>query len=263
MNPDHQHFFIVRTVEDTDLASLREQSQGTPEIVVIQFLDRRRFERMHLAALRIYARHHMLNGAILAGCVHGLKDEQHAPAVLGVELVLQLGQRRDARSQKLLGLLFGVYFPGAARIKILQPELRSILDPVRLRKFACPTHASLHLRSRTSQSARKDAVYINRQCRRGVLAVRQQSKKPAISFAASGMSTFVPGRHAGPDAHISKNREMWGTRYSASVIFRRTVAIRCDFAHYVSGYFAGYLPNLKCYVYGPFGRCTTGVGLLP
>jgi hypothetical protein len=32
---------------------------------------------------------------------------------------------------------------------------------------------------------------------------------------------------------------------------------------YVSGYFAGYLVKPLCYVYGPFGRCTTGVGLLP
>jgi len=30
-----------------------------------------------------------------------------------------------------------------------------------------------------------------------------------------------------------------------------------------AGYFAGYFAKLSCYVYGPFGRCTTGAGLLP
>jgi hypothetical protein len=33
--------------------------------------------------------------------------------------------------------------------------------------------------------------------------------------------------------------------------------------HAFPGYFASYLPKLSCYVYGPFGRCTGGVSLLP
>lgn len=41
------------------------------------------------------------------------------------------------------------------------------------------------------------------------------------------------------------------------------VASRCNrMSIGLFGYFAGYLPNLSCYVYGPFGRCTIGVGLL-
>jgi hypothetical protein len=77
---------------------------------------------------------------------------------------------------------------------------------------------------------------------------------------AAGMNGIVM-RSGSRSPHL--NSEIWGTQHSTSVISVHTVASSCDFAHYVLGYFAGYLPNLKCYVYGPFGRCTTGVGLLP
>ena len=45
----------------------------------------------------------MLDRAVLAGGVHGLEDQQQRPAILGVELVLQLGQQLDARPQELPG----------------------------------------------------------------------------------------------------------------------------------------------------------------
>jgi hypothetical protein len=63
---------------------------------MIQLLNRRRLERSDLAALRIDARHNVLDGAVLAGGVHGLKDEQHGPAILRIERVLQLGERCNA-----------------------------------------------------------------------------------------------------------------------------------------------------------------------
>jgi hypothetical protein len=49
----------------------------------------------HLTALRIHARHHMLDGAVLAGGVHGLKDRQQAMAVVDVEQTLHLRKIRS------------------------------------------------------------------------------------------------------------------------------------------------------------------------
>ena len=41
--------------------------------------------------------------AVLARGVHGLEDQQQRPAVLRVELVLELGERRDAHRERFLG----------------------------------------------------------------------------------------------------------------------------------------------------------------
>ena len=43
--------------------------------------------------------------------------------------------------QKLLGVFLGMYFPSIFRIEILQTELASVFDPIRLDKLARPTHA--------------------------------------------------------------------------------------------------------------------------
>jgi hypothetical protein len=55
---------------------------------MIEVLPRRLLERVYLAALRINARHDVLDHAILAGRVHRLKDKQQRPAILGIQHVL-------------------------------------------------------------------------------------------------------------------------------------------------------------------------------
>ncbi len=59
---------------------------------MIELLCARRLERMHLAALRIDARHDVLDDAILAGRIHALQHDQHRPVVVGIEPFLQLGE---------------------------------------------------------------------------------------------------------------------------------------------------------------------------
>ena len=55
MYPDHDRLFVVRAVEDADHAPLRQGLGGAPEIIVIQFLGRRRLEAGYVAALRVDA----------------------------------------------------------------------------------------------------------------------------------------------------------------------------------------------------------------
>jgi hypothetical protein len=86
VHPHHEHFLVVGTVEDADAAALRQAARGAPEEVVVELFAARGLERVHLAALRIDPRHHVLDRAVLAGGVHRLEDQQHAPLVLGVEL---------------------------------------------------------------------------------------------------------------------------------------------------------------------------------
>jgi hypothetical protein len=103
MHADHQDLLVVGPVEDADAAALGQVFDASPEIIMVELLGRRLLERHHLATLRVDAGHHMLDGAILARRVHGLEDEEHGPAVLRVEPVLQCGERLHPGLQALLG----------------------------------------------------------------------------------------------------------------------------------------------------------------
>ena len=102
MHAHHQHLFIIRAVEDSDMPALRQMFGRTPQEIMLQFGLRRRLERVHLTALRIHSRHDVLDGAVFAGRVHGLKDQQHRPTVLGVEFVLQILQAGNVFLQVFL-----------------------------------------------------------------------------------------------------------------------------------------------------------------
>src|SRR4029450_11331070 len=88
MHPDDEHLFIITTIKDSDLTTIRQALHASPEIIVVQVLARGRFEGIHLATLWISPLHDVLDGAVFAGRVHRLKDQQHRPLVLRVELVL-------------------------------------------------------------------------------------------------------------------------------------------------------------------------------
>src|SRR6476469_9134355 len=84
MDPYDEHFFIITAIKNSNVAPIRQVFHAAPEVIVIQIFVRGRFERIDLAALWVYPRHHMLDGAIFASRVHCLKDQQHSPLVLGI-----------------------------------------------------------------------------------------------------------------------------------------------------------------------------------
>ena len=71
-------------------AALGQRLHRAPEVIVIEFLSRRSLEAVHLAALRVQPRHHVLDGAVLSRRIHRLKDDQQRVPVLCVENVLEL-----------------------------------------------------------------------------------------------------------------------------------------------------------------------------
>ena len=85
---------------------------------------------MNLASLRIHAGHDVLDHAVFAGSIHGLKNQQNRPFVLGVKDVLQIGQCLDAGRQRLLRawLVLGRKAQCVAGIKIPEFEVLSIRD---------------------------------------------------------------------------------------------------------------------------------------
>ena len=56
---------------------------------MIELLGAGVFEAEDLAALRVHAGHHVLDGAVFAGGVHPLEDQKKRVAVVGVQDALQ------------------------------------------------------------------------------------------------------------------------------------------------------------------------------
>ena len=129
MHADGQHFLVVRTIENADTAALGQRLADAPEKIVVEFFLARRLERMNLHALRIDAAHDVLDDAVLAGGIHGLKHQQHRPFVVGVEFFLQFREPLDALAEQRLGVLL-VDRQAAAfgRVMIGQTELARFVD---------------------------------------------------------------------------------------------------------------------------------------
>ena len=134
MHAHHERLLVVAAIENADPPALRQLLHAAPEIVVIEILARRPLERRHLAALRIHARHHVLDRPVLSRRIHRLEDEQHRPAILRVKHVLQFRERLHAVLQRLLRarLVRRLEFARVARIDILEPEFFPIRDAIRL-----------------------------------------------------------------------------------------------------------------------------------
>jgi hypothetical protein len=71
----------IGAIEDTYSAALWQTQCGAPQEVMIQFYRAWVLEAEDLASLRVDARHDMTNDSILAGSVHGLKDQQQCISI--------------------------------------------------------------------------------------------------------------------------------------------------------------------------------------
>ena len=81
VHSNNQHFLVIGTVEDADPAAFRKSACRAPKEIVIELFCTGLFETENLAAFWIDPRHHVPDGAVLAGAVHALKDQQQRIAV--------------------------------------------------------------------------------------------------------------------------------------------------------------------------------------
>ena len=107
MHAHDQHFLVIGAVEDADAPAFRQAARGAPEKIVRQFLGAGMFEAEDLAALRIDAGHDMLDGAVLAGGVHRLKNQQQRVAVVGIKQSLPRAHLASVRFEEFLVMSFG------------------------------------------------------------------------------------------------------------------------------------------------------------
>ena len=105
MDAKDQNFLVVGAIEDADPAPLGQLPRRVPQEVVVQFLRAGVLETEHLAALGIDARHHVLDGAILAGRVHRLENQQQRIPVGRVQHVLLGAEVEDVFRKERLKLL--------------------------------------------------------------------------------------------------------------------------------------------------------------
>ena len=129
MDPYHEDFFVMRSIEDTDSPSFRQSQRRPPKEVMSKFLFARRLERAHFATLWIETRHHMRDDAILAGSIHPLQHDQNRPMSISVKTLLQLRETFDVGSEKYLSLvLVEINSPGIGSVKAHQPKTFGIIN---------------------------------------------------------------------------------------------------------------------------------------
>ena len=113
---------------NTDAKATLETTLGKdalrPSIAAMEALspDRVRitFEAVDFDALRIHARHHMLDRAILAGRIQRLQDDHHRVLFVGPKYILQFRQLGNVFEQFVARLRLVLNAAGEARIVILQ-----------------------------------------------------------------------------------------------------------------------------------------------
>jgi len=112
VNTRGEDVLVVGAVEDVDHAARGNLGVGSPEEVVARFKRGRHFEGGDVAALGVDAGKDMADGAVFAGCIHTLKDDEQGLALVGVEDVLQVCKLLPVFDQSRCGSLFGLVTTG-------------------------------------------------------------------------------------------------------------------------------------------------------
>lgn len=107
MDANDKDFLVVGAVENADAAALGQALGGAPEEIMVEFFGARMLEREDLATLGIDAGHDMLDGAVLARAIHGLKDEEKGVFVVGVEEFLEVAEFVGVFREKIFVVGFG------------------------------------------------------------------------------------------------------------------------------------------------------------
>ena len=89
---DGNDIFVMGTVEDGDLPFGGDFFVNAPQEIVVQFLSSGFFEGYYVQPLRIHPGEDMLDAAVLAPCIHSLKNNQNFVLVLGKKFFLQFLQ---------------------------------------------------------------------------------------------------------------------------------------------------------------------------
>src|SRR5579862_3643038 len=125
MHSCDQDFFVVRAVEYSDASTSGKAISGSPEKIMFELFCTRMLETVHVTSLRIDARKHMLDRAIFASGVHGLKDQQQRITVRRIEHALQMAQLFHIVHKKFFVMFFRLVKRIDGRCPFVQLDLMS------------------------------------------------------------------------------------------------------------------------------------------
>ena len=91
VNAHHEHFLVVRSIEDPDGTARRQPPHRPPEEIMAELLRRRSLEGADLDGLRVDSAHDVFDGAVLAGGVEALQNDQEGVRLLRMQAILVLG----------------------------------------------------------------------------------------------------------------------------------------------------------------------------
>jgi hypothetical protein len=104
MHANDEHLLIIGTIEDADPPAFGKFSRCPPEKIMFQFAGARLFETEDLTPLRIDSGHDVPYGAVFAGSIYPLKNQQQRIAVGCVVKLLQRAQLADVLLQECFTL---------------------------------------------------------------------------------------------------------------------------------------------------------------
>jgi hypothetical protein len=87
-----EHVFVVGAIEDADHATRGRLDLAAPEKIMAAFKGCRDLKGGHLTTLGVDSGKDVPDGAVFAGCVHALKDDQHRLGSGGIKDLLQCVQ---------------------------------------------------------------------------------------------------------------------------------------------------------------------------
>ena len=146
MHPDDEHFFVVRAVEDADLAAGGEPLLVAPEVVMPELLARGHLEAADVHSLRVDAAHDVTDRAVLAGGIEPLQAQEQAVGVLGGQAVLVGRQELHALGEQLHALLLLHEVRRVAGVEVLRQRHRGAgLHPQGADEFTDPRRRRLAL----------------------------------------------------------------------------------------------------------------------
>ncbi len=136
--------FVVRAVEDADHAARRDLCVDAPEEVVAGLERRGDFEGSDVAALRVDAGEDVADGAVFAGGVHALEDDEQRFGLAGVEDILKISELGAVPGQERFGGFIGFEVAGVGGRYFGEPNLGVRLDEIR----RLDLHAAMLVESR-------------------------------------------------------------------------------------------------------------------
>ena len=95
VDPDNQDLFIVRAVENPDVAPPRQDPGIPPQVIMIEFFCAGHLETRDLDTLGVHTGHHVLDRTVFTRCIQSLQDDQQGIGILGIQLVLLFCQQPD------------------------------------------------------------------------------------------------------------------------------------------------------------------------